>query len=60
MPFGGIKTGYSMDITKLDTQELKALAYDEILKIERAQVNLKLINEEINKKLTQSPEIQEK
>ena len=37
-----------MDITKLDIKELKALAYDEIGKLELAKSNLEVLNREIN------------
>jgi len=40
----------NMDISKLSVSELKALAYDQISLMEQSQMNLKLINEEINKK----------
>jgi hypothetical protein len=39
-----------IDISDKTIQELKALAYDEIVKLENAQSNLKLINELIAKK----------
>ena len=37
-----------MDITKLDIKELKALAYDELLRLELAKNNLAILNQEIN------------
>jgi len=36
-----------MDITKLNVTELKALAYDQLVQIENAQNNLKILNAEI-------------
>jgi hypothetical protein len=39
-----------LDITKLSIQELKSLAYDEILKFEIAQRNIKTLQAEIAKK----------
>ena len=47
-----------MDITKMTTVELKALAYDELTKLEAAQQNLRIINAEIAKK-TKEEEKQE-
>lgn len=41
-----------VDITKLSVQELKSLAYDEILKLELAQRNIKTLQSEIEKKNT--------
>lgn len=38
-----------MDLTKLSTQELKALAYDQLVEMQRAQNNINLINAEIAK-----------
>lgn len=40
-----------IDITKLTVVELKALAYEEMLKIEGAQRNLQVLQQEINKRL---------
>ena len=37
-----------MDIKKLDVKELKALAYDELLRLEQAKNNLAILNQEIN------------
>jgi len=39
-----------MDITKLSIEQLKALAYDESLKIAQAQRNLQIIEAQIAKK----------
>lgn len=39
-----------IDITKMDLKELKAMAYDEIAKIELCQNNLKMLNAEIEKR----------
>lgn len=36
-----------MDITKLTETELKALAFDQLVSIERGQMNIKAINEEL-------------
>ncbi len=43
-----------MDITKLNLNELKVLAYDEMVKFEQSQNNLKIINEEIIKRNSES------
>lgn len=40
-----------MDITTKTVVELKALAYDELAKLETAQRNIALINAEIKKKV---------
>lgn len=39
-----------MDLSKLSLNELKVLAYDELVRIEQAQSNLRFINQEISKK----------
>lgn len=39
-----------MDISNLSVSELKAMAYDQLVAIEQAQANLKVINETINNK----------
>lgn len=36
-----------IDITKLNISELKALAYDEVVKIDGARANLNVINQRI-------------
>jgi hypothetical protein len=41
-----------VDVSKLSLQELKAMAYDQIAMREVAETNLKMINQEITKKLT--------
>lgn len=38
-----------MDLSKLSLTELKALAYDEMAKIEIAKMNIQTINEAMNK-----------
>lgn len=48
-----------MDITKLSILELKALAYDTIAIYERAQKDLDTINKLIDKKLLETPILQE-
>jgi len=48
-----------MDITKLTVEALKALAYDEMAKIQLSQQNLQLINQEISKKLESKEEKKE-
>ncbi len=40
-----------MDITKLTLCELKALAYDELVKQNTCNANLQIINAEIQKKI---------
>ena len=42
-----------VNISDKTIQELKSLAYDEIVKLENAQQNLKIINAEIAKKDTE-------
>ena len=39
-----------MDITKLTITELKAMVYDELIKLENCQNNIKTLNEEIKKR----------
>lgn len=48
-----------MEITKMTVTDLKALAYDELIKIETAQNNLRLINEQIAKKLKEELPVDE-
>lgn len=43
-----------MDIGKMDIRDLKALAYDEISKLELAQKNLAVINQAIAQKGAQN------
>lgn len=38
----------TIDIKKLSDLELKALAYDELAKIELSQNNLRVLNQELN------------
>ena len=45
-----------MDISSLTTTELKALAYDEVAKIQAAQQNLGLINQKLAQ-LAQASEV---
>lgn len=40
-----------MDIKTLSLQELKAYAYDQMVALEQAQINLRAANEEIGKRL---------
>jgi hypothetical protein len=42
-----------MDITKASEVELKALAYDEVVKLEQSQTNLRIINQELAKRRNQ-------
>jgi hypothetical protein len=41
----------TLDITKLTDTEVKALAYEQIAAIEQAQNNLRVCNDELNKRL---------
>ena len=45
-----------MDISKMTVVELKALAYDELAKIEIAQANLRTVNEAIKGKADEPTE----
>jgi hypothetical protein len=46
-----------VDVTKMTVEQLKALAYDTVLDIQRGQNNLQIINGEIEKrKTTDTPE----
>ena len=38
-----------MDITNLTLEQLKALAYDQIMIIQQAQANLNLVNQQMEK-----------
>jgi hypothetical protein len=50
-----------MDITKMSLSELKALAYDELKKLEVAKYNISLIEKEISdKENTQEEKKEEK
>ena len=42
-----------MDLTKLTIEQLKALAYDNIVEFEMRQNNLKVINEELARRRTE-------
>lgn len=42
-------------MNELTTTELKALAYDQIAAIEKAQAILKMVNEELNKRAEENP-----
>jgi hypothetical protein len=47
-----------MDITKSTVVELKALAFDELVKIETAQKNVQMLNQELAKRETEvKPEV---
>jgi hypothetical protein len=48
-----------MDITKLNVQELKALAYDLLIQAEQAQNDLRIVNQEIQKRANLNPTTQE-
>lgn len=39
-----------MDIKKLTLEELKALVYDELAKVEQSQQNIRILNQEINER----------
>lgn len=45
-----------MDITKLSLEQLKALAFDEIIKKDTAQNNLNVIQAEMHKRASILPE----
>lgn len=45
-----------MNISEMDLKELKALAYDEGMKIEIARQNLMLLNQEIQKRIKEQDE----
>jgi hypothetical protein len=48
-----------MDITKLTTTELKALAFDTIVQIEQFQKNLATLNQAIAQKLQEEQKVEE-
>lgn len=48
-----------MDITKLDIKELKVLAYDLLIQAEQVQNDLRIVNQEIQKRTNLNPTIQE-
>jgi hypothetical protein len=39
-----------MDITKQTVEQLKSLAYDQMVELERIQTNLRILNTEIEKR----------
>lgn len=47
-----------LDISKLSTEQLKSLAYDEMIRFEISQTNLRALNQEIAKR-TNSNESQQ-
>ena len=40
-----------IDLTKLSEVELKAMSYDELARIEQAQLNIRIIREELLKRV---------
>ncbi len=48
----------NIDLSKMSVVEKKALAFDTILQIENLQQNLKIVNQEIAKDLSQPNNIQ--
>jgi hypothetical protein len=44
-----------MDISQKTVQELKALAYDVLAMLEKCQADLKIINQEISKRVATEP-----
>jgi hypothetical protein len=48
-----------MDITTKTVVELKAHAYDELVKLETAQKNLRIINDELVKRESVTPDTEE-
>lgn len=49
----------TIDITKLSDTEIKALAYEQISAIEQAQNNLRVCNEELNKRVQPKEEVKD-
>jgi hypothetical protein len=45
-----------MDISKLSVEALKAMAYDEFVRVQVSQKNLEIINAEISKRQSEVPE----
>lgn len=45
------------DVTKMTVEQIKALAYDQIVLLEQAQNNLKILNAEIQKRLNEPKEV---
>ena len=48
-----------MDISKLTLQELKSLAYDQIILLNQTQANINLLQAEIDKRVKEAQEIKE-
>ena len=46
-------------LSDLTVIELKSLAYDELAKLENAQQNLKILNQEINKRFQEQQQTQQ-
>lgn len=46
-------------LSDLTVVELKSLAYDELAKLENAQQNLKVLNQEINKRFQEQQQTQQ-
>jgi hypothetical protein len=46
-------------LSDLTVVELKSLAYDELAKLENAQKNLKILNQEINKRFQEQQQTQQ-
>ena len=46
-------------LSDLTVVELKSLAYDELAKLENAQQNLKILNQEINKSFQEQQQTQQ-
>ena len=46
-------------LSDLTVVELKSLAYDELAKLENAQQNLKILNQEINKRFQEQQQTQQ-
>jgi len=46
-------------LSDLTVVELKSLAYDELAKLESAQQNLKILNQEINKRFQEQQQTQQ-
>lgn len=48
-----------MDLTQLTVEQLKVMAYDELTKLDIAQNNLKVLNQEIAKRMQETPKAEE-
>jgi hypothetical protein len=46
-------------LSDLTVVELKSLAYDEVAKLENAQQNLRILNQEINKRFQEQQQTQQ-